>query len=636
MKKQLLLATAVAFAFGATAQNRMTGDRAYAPLKSWQVQEPVINSTISTAKKGGNSILSSGPIGTSQNAFGMAFGAKTQLWADPSINTVMFSHRNNAGLNGGSSGDIRADVSTDGGNTFAVDVMLYDNATNGGVAARYPQGAIYNPAGNTTATNAFGHTANPLLEGTNDAWGGYAFSSLKLDLTTPGLTTATTDASTGLYLYIANDMNTAKTGENYIVSPALDLLTDYTDNLIFSKGVWDNTSNTYNYTHTLLPAPMSLNAAGAKVIADYRIAFGDNGQTGYIVVIGHDDFGFSPDSAYYPMVWKTTDGGTTWAGPTRINLGPMYSALVGGIDGDVISTGFEADAVVDANNNLHIAVDVAFGGGFSIATAAGAHAICNIYTTDGGTNWYGQAMGQPQTFRGNFGDASATNPALAEDNRPQATRSWDGSKIFISWFDTDTVSFPALGNAYPDHFTRGFDPVANTITPVVSGSQGSGDVMMGVCSYYALSCGGSDYKVPFASQVITGTTPTGEPLNTGGAVQCNYNDDACVSDASYAPAPTGVILTSVKNPEVIKASSITVMPNPTSDFATVSYLVAASSYVKVNIVNILGETVASYNEGNKAPGLHQIKVDAKQFAAGVYTVNFITGKQTSTAKFVVK
>lgn len=636
MKKHLLLATAVAFAFGATAQNRMAGNWVTAPLKSWQVQEPVISIPFSPAKKGGNTISTSQALGTSANGFGMAFGAKTQLWADPQLNVVMFTHRNNPAVNGGASGDIRADVSTDGGTTFANDVLLYDNTTNGNVAARYPQGAIYNPAGNTTATNAFGHTANPLLEGTNDAWGGYVFASKKLDLTTPGLTTATTDASSGLYLYIANDMMTAKTGENYMISPSLDLLTDYTDNLIFSKGIWDNGTNTYVYTHTLLPAPVSLNATGSKVIADYRIAFGDNGQTGYVVVLGHDDYGFSPDSTYYPIVWKTTDGGTTWAGPTRINLGPMYSALVGGVDGDVISTGFEADAAVDANNNLHIAVDVAFGGGFSIATSAGNHAICDIYTTDGGTNWYGQAMAQPQTFRGTFGDGSAANANLNEDNRPQVSRSWDGAKMFISWFDTDTTSFPGLGNTYPDHYVRGFDPVANTITPAVSGSQGSGDVMMGVCSYYALGCGGSDYKVPFASQFITGTTPTGEPLNTGGAVQCNYNDDACVSDGSYAAAPTAVVLTSIKNPEVIKASSITVMPNPTSDYATVSYLVTAFSDVKVNIVNILGETVASYNEGNKTPGVHQIKVDAKQFATGVYTVNFITGKQTATAKFVVK
>jgi hypothetical protein len=639
MKKHLLLTTAVAFAFGATAQNRMAGDRAFAPAKPWQVLEPVSTAPLTPAKKGGNSISTSQALGSSQNGFGMAFGAKTQLWADPQLNAVMFTHRNATGVNGGSSGDIRADVSTDGGSTFVLDVLLYNITSNNSLPARYPQGAIYNPAGNTTFTDAYGILACPTLDGSQGvggSFGGYIFNSTKLDLTNNAFDTLTSDPNAGYFVYIANDMFLTKTGDNHVIQPMIDINNDYTDQLLYSKGVWDNSLNKYNYTHTILPAPLSLNAAGAKVLADQRIAFGDNGLDGYIVVLGHDDFSFSPDSTYYPMIWKTTDGGSTWSGPTRINLGPMYSVLAGGVDGDIISTGFEADAVVDANNNLHIAMDVAFGGGFSISTASGNHAICDIYTTDGGTNWYGQAMGQPLTFRGTFGDGGSTNAFLNEDNRPQATRSWDGTKVFISWFDTDTTIFPGIGNTYPDHFVRGFDPSANTISSVVSGSQGSGDVMMGVCSYYALSCGGSDYKVPFASQVITGTTPTGEPLNTAGQVQCNYNDDACVADGSYSPAPTAVVLTGVKNPEVIKASSINVMPNPTSEVATVSYLVNAAADVKVNIINILGETVASFNEGNKAPGLHQIKVDAKQFAAGVYTVNFITGKQTATAKFVVK
>lgn len=640
MKKQLLLATAVAISMSASAQYKMAGNRAYAPIKPWQVVEPAstIQPTTGTGavkRNGGNSSLSTIQIGKAQNALGAAFGAKTQLWADPQLNAVMHSHRNDIATNGGSSGDIRADVSTDGGATFTNDVLLYNITSNNSLPARYPQGAIYNPTGNTTFTDAYGILACPTLDGSQGvagSFGGYIFNSNKLDLTNPALDVLTSDPSAGQFIYIANDMTITKTGDMHTLQPMLDLNTDYTDNMLYSKGVWNGTTNKYDYTHTLLPVPVSLNGAGAKVLADQRIAFADNGQIGYIVVLGHDDYAFSPDSTYYPSVWKTTDAGATWTGPVRINLSNLYSILTSGVPGDVISAAFEIDCVVDANNNLHIAMDVAFGGGFSISTAAGFHAICDIYTTDGGTSWFAQNMGYPQTFRGVFGDA--TTQVLNEDNRPQASRSWDGSRVFISWFDTDTNNIAGLGNTYPDIYSRGFNPSANTIS--TTSVAAIGEAMMGTVSYYTLGCGGSDYKVPASYQVISGSTPTGEPLNTLTTVQFFYNDDNCITDASYTPAPAGIILTGVSNPQVIKASSITVIPNPTSDFAVVSYLATASSEVKVNIVNILGETVASFNEGTKAPGMHQIKVDATQFAAGVYTVNFETGNQTATAKFVVK
>jgi Secretion system C-terminal sorting domain len=639
MKKQLLLAATIAVSISAVAQNRMISDRAVAPLKAWQVAEPTTSfAPQGLVQKNGVNPSMLGLIGTGPNALGMGFGAKTQVWTDPILNTIIVAHRNDVGVNGGSSGDIRLDISTDGGATFAIDQLFYDVAGTAGFPARYPQAAIYNPAGNTTPTNAFGALACPSLDASNGVaggFGGYVFPSLKLDLTTPGLSTLTTDLVAGIALVVPNDMMIAKTGEMYMIAPSTDQLIDYLDNMIFTKGIWDGGTNKYNYTHTLIPAPVELNAAGAKILADHRMAFGDGGQIGYFVLIGHDSYIFSPDSTYYPIVYKTTDGGSTWAGPTRIDLGNMFAALNGGVDGDVISTAFEADVTVDVNNNLHIAVDVAFGGGFSIATAAGDHAICDIYTTDGGTTWYGQAMGQPQTFRGSYGDA--TTQVIAEDNRPQISRSWDGTKVFVSWSDTDTSSFPGVGNTYPDVYVRGFDPAAITVSPVVNNSGGTAENMMAVASYYALTCGGSDYTVPCAAQIISGATPTGEPLNTLSQVQYKYYADGCVTDASYAAAaPILLEPTSVSDLTTITASTINVMPNPTSDVATISYLVSSATDVKVNIVNILGDVVASYNEGTQTTGVHQIKVDVSKYAAGVYTVNFVTGKETATAKFIVK
>jgi hypothetical protein len=102
-------------------------------------------------------------IGQSGNAFGFAFTRTTYLWADNNIKSIAFMHRM---TNPPGTGYLAYDFSKDGGSTWQSNIQTYDPTLEGGYDGRYPQGAIYNPPGNTNPDEAYYHSA-PTLDGSN-------------------------------------------------------------------------------------------------------------------------------------------------------------------------------------------------------------------------------------------------------------------------------------------------------------------------------------------------------------------------------------------------------------------------------------------------------------------------------------
>jgi hypothetical protein len=81
-------------------------------------------------------------------------------------------------------GYLAYDLSTDGGLNWSVNNQVYDPTLDDADNARYPQGALHNPAGNTNPDNAYFHYFAPTLDGSNASssvdWGGYAWGTKKL------------------------------------------------------------------------------------------------------------------------------------------------------------------------------------------------------------------------------------------------------------------------------------------------------------------------------------------------------------------------------------------------------------------------------------------------------------------------
>jgi hypothetical protein len=104
----------------------------------------------------------------------------------------------------------------------------------------------------------------------------------------------------------------------------------------------------------------SIQLNGAAQIADYHIAFDPTGQIGWISILTHISPGPSPYS-FYPVFYKTTDGGATWSSAMQVDIG-QYNCITSNITaGNFASTAFESDLAVDVNGIPHLLTTICSG-----------------------------------------------------------------------------------------------------------------------------------------------------------------------------------------------------------------------------------------------------------------------------------
>ncbi len=555
MKRTLLLTVSLLAVLALSAQRyQMKGDIRPEVRPERNLNESFINTTsavnaFSVPEKpvvnaGNRDIVTIIAIGGAANAYGLYNGGRTALWADNVLNTVAFVHRM---LIPPGSGYLAYDLSTDGGMTFTNNIQVY-NPTAGGANARYPQGVIYNPTGNTTPGNAYFSYFAPTLDGSNagaGSWGGYAGGVHKLSQAVPP-----TQHDWSSVPPFRQNVPSAMTinpvnGDIWVYESSLidGLGNQYTDSLLITKGTWNAGLSDYEYTRWVKYSP-AYTAGNAP--ANEQIAFAPNGQIGYMSML-FDNGGdpFAAGYAYYPVIYKTTDGGQTWTGPTAVVLGGpdgfqsikyyltdeqwnnlwVNPELVHR-DSVVYTTAFDHDIVVDMNGDLHISVTIGVASTdtpYSIIASGGYGATFHIYSVNQGACWAAQYVTHNKTFRGTWGE-------ISEDSRSQISRTPDGSKVFLSWLDTDFEG--VTDNIMPDIWCWGFNVNSRMYTDVVNVtylSEGWLEAFMGTASHYVFASGTS-YKIPFVYQTITG----GDPLQP---VTFKYIQDFTFTDAHFTNGP---------------------------------------------------------------------------------------------------
>jgi hypothetical protein len=82
-------------------------------------------------------------------------------------------------------------------------------------------------------------------------------------------------------------------------------------------------------------------------------------------------------------------------------------------------------------------------------------------------------------------------------------------------------------------------------------------------------------------------------------------------------------------------SILSVYPNPTSTNATVAFEVSKAGDVAVTLVNLLGQTVKSFDYGKVTNGKYELKMDLNNLNAGVYMVNVKVAGSETTQKLVI-
>jgi hypothetical protein len=654
MKKLLLLGLALSLGFLTFAQQfklkssvrcakKITSQLSDDPLekKASLTQSTTMFHPVSGTKR--TSDLAIITLGTSANGFSYGFsgGNRSILWADDHINSVINIHRMGPGtLPANLSGFLAIDKSTDIGATFTNNLQVYSPASNLSIA-RFPQGAIYNPVGNTDPAKAYTAYFAPCLDSSNasSSWGGYALGVANLgDNADNNIQNISSRPADGIYQFIPDGMTVTQTGDMW----GTDLNSNFSSGsfvygggFILTHGVFDANAKKYNYTQSKIELP-------GEVPADNRIAFSPDGQTGWLVALGnlHE----SLDSCYYPILWKTIDGGQTWSAPIEViltgangmkavqnyltdtQIAALYLPPLPSRDRIAFTTAFDCDMVVDSFGNPHIAVIIGPRGasGYSIVTPPYVPGIFDITTPDGGTTWAGQWIRNIKTFRHTFTGAA---PAPYEDNRIQASVTMNGTRVFISWIETVYDDPTVTNNDLPDIFCVGINTVNHAYTNTVNVTEFSDAWLAAFCanaSHYVFT-DNNKFTIPYTYEVLTGGT-------LDNPVTYKYISNFSFTEADFANVigieeqdkPTNALII---NPAY---------PNPTSGLSVVKVNLEKPSPLSLAVYSLTGKKVFEQDLGIAGTGVHDLTIDCSAFNAGIYFYTVKAGETSITRKLVVK
>ena len=579
-------------------------------------------------------------IGSTGNSYGIYGDPRTYVWADPTINSVVFTHRMTGGTEVDGNSRIAYDVSTDGGLNWTTDVQVYSPLGPGSpypqAGGRYPQGAIINPEGNTDPANAFYTYFIPTLDNSNTNWGGYGYGVNALTQTDPPAPTQTNLTSeNGFYRLIPDAFHVTQQGVAWYLEPSTQYdgsASTYTGDLIIGQGQMNDDGTDVVYDEQLYSFMSSGDA-----INDSKIAFAPDGQTGYICIMTDAASDPVPYTSFHPVLLKTTDGGETWSDPIQVQLGgddgietlKNYFA-----DSSIISTdgydegfdrnevyynmGFSVDLAVDNNGNPYIT------GLIAVATADGWYplqglmATWNLYSPDGGVTWNADPLYDNIWF-------DATVGAISAYNRPYVSTTYDGHYMFFSWLDSDFEQ--ATQNDKPNIFIIGYDTEDHTYSGEVQNvtfiTQAWYNAFYASQSYYVFAEKQDDMwncEIPFVYEEFTVPGDDASP--------CNF----WYINGYTLQMPVGTNEINAENNGIVVSQC---QPNPAYNFTNIAVTGKTNQPIQLTITNMLGQVIYSDMQQGSAL-VHNFAVNVSDFDSGIYLYSVKVGNQVTTKKMIVK
>ena len=489
----------------------------------------------------GNQVIN----GTSSNLFTQIRNATQPVAADKNLNTIVFVHRNNAGAFGGNSGHLRYDVSTNAGTTWTNDIG-YLNPINSSLG-RYPNAVIYNPTNNINAASAYVGYMAATISTVNSTWNGVVTGVRQLS----GIgNTENYNQPVVAPQLIPQSMVKGAPG----VFWAIDALFNGSNITGFAiyKGQWNANTNDIAWAFNFSVSPnFNTGFSNLPQVGDYHIGFDPSGNNGWISFLSHISPG-PANYAYYPVLYKTTNGGQTWTGPIQVNLN-QFSCMTANTGSNVVTANFEHDLVVDALGNPHILTTVCNGNnGYSVFYTSWHH-MFDITQRNG--IWVAYDIANVLAGRGSWG----TSPnIISMDMAPQAARSADGTKLFFTWSDNSGYSLGNPNNS-PNMFGKALNISNWSWTPIKDFSSCNaavaGKIIVPHVAAEVLEPSASVFKLA----PVYGEMPLNDP-----ALQSNFNflNNVTFSSNEFSLSTPSASLTLQQGNPVLICPGSTVNINP--------------------------------------------------------------------------
>lgn len=701
MKKHLLIGSALLVAISAYSQNakmvKPSGMLPTLPKKVYHEENSSARQSTTFAgpvKKSvtavnGNAKVSSINIFTgSMNVFGYLVSASRPLQYNPALNAVSMIARKNGTYTASSnsnSGTIVGLYSTNMGGTWN-ETCLWANATN---LARYPNGGIYNPLGNTNINNAYLVGAGPITGGSG--WLGNWYASKQI--TTPGNTTAGTDQQAMLnaslpssmrkhhfarYAFTAIDGGLVRNMASMLTNPDG---TTYATIAYRGAGMIKGQFSAGSFVWSIdsfIPAT-TMNSGGYKNLNGVPLqAWDENGTVGYVIMLGSrasetlSATRVSATGGFQPIVYKTTTSGASWSLLPANDFAdaacftavwdrtyPVNTNTALTIANFQNSEGW--DAVVDANGQLHIGSMIIgqssnhvdslgyrsvfgteqynypetgpfnyplFYDFYTLASGGWSYHVIDSMGTEGPSG----TSGQPGYSSNQWSDGSGAK--MDQDARFQMSRSADGTKIFYTWTESDSTITGAKWNIFPDLKVKGYDVVNKKMTPRLDVTNADANLTQSAYYHYtsnkaAVSAG--TYTVP--------TTLTKNATLDGSVnVDTYFNDNAVFASSSFSITPMApkVGCTTALSAQNAFNYEVSAFPNPADKATTIVVgLKEKATNIDVTIYNSVGQLVNTYHV-NGHLGANEVNVDLSNLSSGVYFYNVKIDNSSVTKKLIVQ
>jgi hypothetical protein len=484
MKTTVLFSLALLISFAAVAQKRcVPRQKALKPaIHHFNLNVPNERNVLpETTNQPAPRMKSTGmvelvPMGSSVNAYSVGTSGQRCMSYDHVTGALMHTHRGDHLTPGfGSGNDVNAAWSVDMGASFEEMTAFLGSTTK---RCRYPAGGIYNPAGNTSADNLYSVVCGPVTNGT--AWTDTFYGSRTKANTFQNQVWNPSDGffgvNQGLCITdngIASAGNVGGEGDS-----SSFMLTAFT-----TVGYFNNGTNAFDWNYQAWDAGEFIyfdpNTGGYRTWAfSYQSCWSPDGSIGYRWTDGMDNR--APNgSSFYPIVYKTEDGGITWIPLDFFDFGSppdIYDHLIDlGSEPGRVAPWFQGmDGIVDYRGNLHL-----------FACAISAYSVDPDSATYYWVGDYGNVLEYEydhlsNSWIGMWCDSLRSDDVSDDisiygtgannygwDKRLHAAASPDGKTVFAIWTDTDDYMFWGLSeplNMYPDIKVWGRDLTTNLHT----------------------------------------------------------------------------------------------------------------------------------------------------------------------------
>ena len=604
------------------------------------------------------------PCGRATNIYTILRPSQNQVYADQASKSIIFIHRQDVSQSGEpatNSGVLLYSVSDNFGSSFTQNVSRLNPAYTR--AARYPQIALYNGNDGVSFNNTSTIWSAPTLKPGNAGWDGHVGGALASVTNNPNSTEnyGFQNQNSGLPGGLSQRPGTT---EYFMVETPLKNDTLQADSIYVYKGIFDPSATDIAWSRThVLTANTNKTYDGVGRQMQPNLAFSPDGQTAWIGALG--DLVGGNDSVYSPILYKSTDGGQTWGAAVEVQLtslpiimDSLQSLLYLTQNGDTAyvsapTATFDFDITVDNGGNPHFFCTVGAGEVRSLqGVAQGNGKVYSVYpfytpmmiditSLDGGNTWTAEYISPLLTFRTDI----PVNVSI--DAYPQTSRNADGSLVFFSWTDTDTLLVGStIDNTSPNLRVAGLriSDRFKTCFRRIEGVINDDLVLAPSMSPYVISDNNNTrHTLPIVSARLISDSDNPVEFHYLGNVARLCNEDFVDPNLGidYRYSFDGICYnwqwdvcepsSSIENEEEGQLD-VNLYPNPVVQTATVDLSSFNGQPVSAQVFNNLGQMVLDLGEVTGS----SLILNAQNFNSGIYMLTLRSANKNESVRFLIQ